>query len=532
MEEGTEFIERKILTGLVTSTEFLREMAGDSFDVELLVATPARTVARWCLDYYSEFSRAAGSADFESLFRTKTKTLSKSEVSDMEELLAELSQEYTKEAPSLDYLLSSTRTYLRIRSITVLGERLLQSAEKKGGIEEADAALTEFLAAESRKSKASAINVFDSSNVHRAFKHPARSLIPFGGTLEKFWGHQFVRDAFVGFLATEKRGKSWNLQEIGVRSTSAGLNAAIFQAGDMSEAQAMMRLYMRISSKPAPYRSETEEDEDSESHGPSFYWAPELDCVHNQTGTCEYFSSKQENSKQEPVMSLDAYKEAKEDGTLADKLKDVFGQKKTWDTCRNCRDKFQPSVCFRKKEVNRVLDEREVRRGLHKWRQHSRGKLFLATYANETLSVSEITSRLDEWERAERIKIDVVVIDYADILAPDADYSRLEPRHQINKTWQRLRAMSEKRNCLVVTATQAAASAYDKKTLRMSDFSEDKRKYAHVTALYGLNQTAHEKRMGILRINPIVVRESDYDSSHTVSVLQCLTIGRPIVTSF
>ena len=68
----------------------------------------------------------------------------------------------------------------------------------------------------------------------------------------------------------------------------------------------------------------------------------------------------------------------------------------------------------------------------------------------------------------------------------------------------------------------------------MSNFSEDKRKLAHVTAQYGLNQDpqGREKKLGILRVNEIVVREGDYSNDREVHIHQDLAAGRPFLESF
>ena len=67
-----------------------------------------------------------------------------------------------------------------------------------------------------------------------------------------------------------------------------------------------------------------------------------------------------------------------------------------------------------------------------------------------------------------------------------------------------------------------------------SYFKKDKRKYAHVTACYGLNQDPkdREKRLGIMRINEIVIREGDFSNAHEVTILQNLKRGRPFLSSF
>jgi hypothetical protein len=125
---------------------------------------------------------------------------------------------------------------------------------------------------------------------------------------------------------------------------------------------------------------------------------------------------------------------------------------------------------------------------------------------------------------------DVIIIDYADNLAPEN--AREEPRHQVNRTWKMLRGLSQERHCLVVTATQAAGRSYKKNSVEMEDYSEDKRKYAHVTACFGLNQTPEEKRAGLMRIGPIVMREDEFFAEEEVYIGQALRLGRPLLFSF
>lgn len=110
---------------------------------------------------------------------------------------------------------------------------------------------------------------------------------------------------------------------------------------------------------------------------------------------------------------------------------------------------------------------------------------------------------------------DVVVVDYADILAPENGAA--ETRDQINATWKTLNSIRQELDCLVVTATQANAASYTSDRLTMANFSEDKRKFAHVTAMIGINQTEAEKQDRIQRLNYIVRREDEFLS------------GRPLV---
>ncbi len=126
---------------------------------------------------------------------------------------------------------------------------------------------------------------------------------------------------------------------------------------------------------------------------------------------------------------------------------------------------------------------------------------------------------------------DVVVIDYADLLAPEPHSRTQEYRHQVNETWKVLRRTSLDMHCLVVTATQAAASSYDAKVIRKKDFSEDKRKNAHVTGMLGINQTSEEKKDGVYRLNWIFLRDGEWADTKMVWTAGNLGIACPCIVS-
>jgi predicted transcriptional regulator len=180
----------------------------------------------------------------------------------------------------------------------------------------------------------------------------------------------------------------------------------------------------------------------------------------------------------------------------------------------------------------KTLEWKDAYKTMKRWQRKYNNKFKLCTYPNETLTMQEINNLLTLWERQDGFVPDVILIDYADILAPDYDCNRLDGRGQINRIWQRMRKLSQEKHCLLITATQAAASSYDKETLSLSDFSEDKRKYAHTTATYSLNQTDEEKKIGIMRLGELVIRESEFDRTRQVKVLQCLQRGRPFIGSY
>jgi len=148
------------------------------------------------------------------------------------------------------------------------------------------------------------------------------------------------------------------------------------------------------------------------------------------------------------------------------------------------------------------------------------------------ITVGDIERRIAAKARKDPALIpEVVVIDYADNLAPEPSTAKLDYRHQVNETWKALRNMSQKYHLLVVTATQAAATSYGRRLITKKDFSEDKRKNAHVTGMLGINQTAEEKKHGIYRLNWVFLRDGKWVDFQVVWTAGNLAVGCPCFIS-
>ena len=159
-----------------------------------------------------------------------------------------------------------------------------------------------------------------------------------------------------------------------------------------------------------------------------------------------------------------------------------------------------------------------------KTRRHKKPLLKLSVHPNDSINVAGISSVLNVWERQGWVP-DVVVIDYADILARPVGCT--EERDAINTTWKALRSMSQERHILVVTATQGDARSYDASVISRGNFSDDRRKNDHVTGMLGINASDAERDIGVYRLNWVKRREAQYSESACVHVAGCLSIGRP-----
>jgi len=254
-------------------------------------------------------------------------------------------------------------------------------------------------------------------------------------------------------------------------------------------------------------------------------YQPVKDCAFNQLDTCD----KEVRECDFGIFEGRDIKELRKLVSLGE-LKKLRKKNPDYVTCRNC-DQYKGAVWIEEVDVGDPLTVDEAKISVNDFFIKYKRRFKLSSHANDTLSVKEIKALLGVWEREDGFVPDMIAIDYADLLVPEA---KTEFRHQQDNIWKGLRNLSQEKHCLVVTATQADARSYDQDLLRLSNFSEDKRKNAHVTAMYGLNQDTkdREKRLGITRINEIVIREGDFSNNNIVYVLQNLKRGRPFLGSF
>lgn len=182
-------------------------------------------------------------------------------------------------------------------------------------------------------------------------------------------------------------------------------------------------------------------------------------------------------------------------------------------------------------ECNKTASPKSCKKAVRKFVRRAGikpGSTYLMTsvHPNSSINVAEVSSILERWKLQKGFIPDVVIIDYPDILAPEYGTSNMTTRDQINATWKALRRLSQEWHCLVLAPTQAPSASYHVETLDATHFGEDKRKLSHVTGMFGLNQTQEEKRRGIMRLNWIVLRESDFSNDVCLTVGQCFTLGR------
>lgn len=510
----SQYIERHIVTGCIVSTRYLQQMR-PALDVDLLEVDVARILVGWCLEYYDKYNKAPNK-DIEGLYYKKLRAgLDKDLAQEIEEdILPDLSEEYEREGFNVDFLLDQSRAYFNEKNLVRHSESI-QDLVDRGELSEAEARAHAYkpLAPEANES-IDLSNPASLERVKQAFTEAAKPLIEYPGALGGMVNSHLVRGGFVSLLAPEKRGKSFWLLDLARRAVRQRMKVAFFQAGDMSESQQIRRLGIQLAKKS-----------DLEEYCGKMY-EPVKDCVHNQMDTCTL-------SIRECDHGFDAdYSEEQLKLLTFEQLVELHKQHPEYKACHNCKQ-YQTSKWgvpwVKKVDVGAPLEPTEVVQLFQDYFINKKRSMRISTHANSTLSVPLIDSILDQWYREGFIP-DVIIIDYADLLIGTTK----EYRHLQDEIWRALRRMSKQRHSLIVTATQADAQSYKKDLMDLTNFSEDKRKYAHATAIFGLNQDTNgrEKRIGITRVNTLVAREGEFNVRDVVHVLQNLKRGQPVLTSY
>ena len=498
-------VDRQIITGMVVSTRFLKAIE-PIYKPELLMTPFAVTVAHWCQDYVKRYDKAPGK-DIQNIFYAEQrKGLDDTQAEQIEQFLTSLSDEYSHaDKFNVDYLLDTAEHLFRQRSLKYLSEDI-DAHLSQGQLEDAEDCLSSFKKLERPSSMG--VNPLDNMEAYqKAFDSREEPLFRLPGAYGEMLSPHLIRSGFISFLGRAKVGKTWRLIDLGMHAIKEKCNVAFFQMGDLTQEDYMIRqgIYLSKKSNVRRYCGDL--------------WVPVLDCSHNQGACC-------------PIGKGSAEPVNVEDGGI-DKESLSFSRHKVC-VDRECiaERKFEGSIWWKFREALEPLQWREAYKHTAKWRKLHRAKGFkLASYPNSSCNVKGLETQLDLWEQYDNFVPDVIIIDYADIMAPED--GRKEKREQEDMRWRALRRLSQERRCLVITATQSNRGGFDNNIdITPVNVGEDKRKMDHVTAFFGLNQNEKEEENGIIRISNLLSREGKRDVSRQAAIIQCLEIGQPYIASY
>lgn len=519
MSDNKKFVERDIAIAAITSDRFLAQFS--RIYQKGVLSPMSDVVVRWCVVHHRRYGKAP-KTEIQHIFDIRTPNMEDRDLVDLiEGFLDSLSEEYESKAESIDpdHMLDIAAEYFGAQCAAEFGRNVTNAAEH-GDMKTVDELIRNYRKPE--VSKLSCITPTEPGVLEAAFEKVTQPMFSMGGALGKLIDAHLTPGGFISFMGPEKRGKSWWLMEMMVRACRNRIPTVVFQAGDMDKEDFIARLAVRLCGRSYKEKYCGE------------MLIPTLDCALNQAGTCPKRGGDQ------PVLEMPNGESGKgrrrrrkdESAQEVPAPEDILACNKGYEPCCECSNQrnFAGATYWTKREPVSPLTAQEARAKIDSVMKKWGVKPYIFSYATNTLTVSEINNRLEELEYEKGVRPRFVLIDYADILA--SENSKQEFRHQQSAIWAALRSLALSKNMLIATATQADAASYDVATLSLRNFTEDKRKYSHVTAMFGLNQTPDEKLYGQMRINVLLARNEDYNYINQVVCLQNLQSGRPLIKSY
>lgn len=487
--------ERNLVTGLIVSTRFCRELL-PIIRKEYLQSDYSKVVLDWADTYFREFEEAPGE-NIQNIFLTEGEKIDDGIKDAVGTLLSDLSEKFEeKESFNEDYLLEQSTKYIKNRALKLHADKISALIELDQ-IEEAEREVSSYKHV--ARMTSSWVNPFEPNYVDNALLKDEEHLLILPGMLGQVIG-PMKRKWLVSLMGPMKRGKSWWLLEFAFAALTERLKVVVISL-EMDDEEVSIRGYKRLTGRTEDVKR-------------IIY--PVFDCWRNQVNACEIG----ERPDQPALYSRE--------GT-----KPPFRPESTHQICTHCRSKlpeeFIPEVWYEIVE-RPFLGVGNLKKSIKAFTNtHGGQNLRVISYPINTANIRDMKRDLELLEYTENFIPDVIIIDYADILKPED--SRLQGREAINETWKEMRSLAQTRSCLVVTATQANRKSMDSLNVRATHASEDIRKIAHVNLMGVLNQTATEKRYGIMRFGIISHRHEHFDELTQVKILQQLEIGQPFLDS-
>lgn len=484
-------IERKIIIGLIVSTKICNEILQfcqpECFDISF-----CKIVLGWIKDYYEAYKEAPFK-HITDIYNAEKAALGQEDQGSIEEFLGSLSEEFAGEGVNEEYILNNSRIYLKKQSI-IKYAMLAQTLAQGGDVAGAEKALLKF-GNMPTDTAISWVNPFgDEEFLLDAFHQVDASLFELDGKYGTLLG-PFRREWLLGIMGPMKRGKTWMLQHFAI-TAMFNRRRVLFISLEMPAKDLALRFYRQLVGLP---------DEADMTYMPVF------DCVYNQKNTCERPERKCHES---------APMEGPREG-------------QTYRPCNECREggggDYDAAVwgIFEKLPA---MDSYAVRKKLKGLRpQIGINRLRLISYPAFSANITNILNDIELLEIREGFVPDVIVIDYADILAPEN--SKETGRDKIDSTWKALKRMGALRKALVVTGSQTNRDSIEKAIIDEKHTAEDIRKLAHVDLMITLNQTNEEKKVGAMRISVLEHRWKQFDKTTQALLLQNYATGQAAIES-
>lgn len=159
------------------------------------------------------------------------------------------------------------------------------------------------------------------------------------------------------------------------------------------------------------------------------------------------------------------------------------------------------------------------------------GKIETLFFGARKITVAKIREMLER-RRDQNDAVDVLAIDYADMLGLDLCGGKIPKWEALQYMWEELRALARDLNCLIITATQGNRSGGDMTTQNSMTLAGSRASLDNCTLLIAINQTPAERHHQILRLSVVGARKGAFAPEHQAMCISRMDIQNPFFDSW
>ncbi len=122
------------------------------------------------------------------------------------------------------------------------------------------------------------------------------------------------------------------------------------------------------------------------------------------------------------------------------------------------------------------------------------GNVIIKEYPTKSATTATIKNHLERI-KSRGISIDMIIVDYADLLRPVASKRTSEKRHDLESIYEELRGIAQVFECPIWTASQTNRSGLNAEVIDMSSISEAYNKCFVADFIFTISRTKEQKAM-------------------------------------
>lgn len=483
-------VEKQILTGMIVSDDFLRDV-GPSYDPSYLKNSFTRRVAGWVIDYWGNY-RLAPKKNIEAIYEAERERIDKDESTLIAIYLSHLSHEFESlEAFNTEYHIRQALRYFKKREIEIRARNAIALIEKDK-VEDAEAEMSGLK--QISRVTSSWYNPFEQRYVAEVFSRKEEFGLRLPGDFGNFIGP--MQFGWTVMIAGKYKGlKSHYCNEIAYIASSSNIPTA-YLSFEMMRPDINERMYKRITA----YGEEQS----------NIYVYPCFDCEHNQTGAC----NRDERQNRHTLIENDQLPQFSLDNPY---------RKCTW--CRkNDPESYSPSTWFEAVERPKFNYDNTFDTITEYGKFYGNDFLRVNCYPRFGASVNDAFRDLDLLEHVHGFVPKVVVWDQPEITRTDSNFK--SDWEGINNIWMRIVGRAAEKGFLLVAPSQVTTEALYAEKIRRDKIGRARQILGHIDIGLAINITGDDAKKEMVRIGLLEHRHKKYHDDDECIVLRQLDVGQ------